>query len=506
MSALRSLRRTEQEIVFRPWIYEIAKNACIDHLRRARRAQEVSIDSDDFGPGEESRLSQAATGTDAAVARRSELESLRMAFHDLPPTQHEILVMRELEGLSYDSIGNRMGLTRGAVESLLFRARRRLRDGFDEIDTGARCESMRAAMEGVADGSARARERRRLSSHLHTASHAGAMRRPGPRLPGARPRGEPRAPGGSPRGVLPAAAALPAPPAGDAAGGLGPAAQAGMEQGATLAGKATARDRRRGRRRRRRRSGAQGFRRRAAARGRDLPWSATRAARAAARAARGTATPAVAAAGGAAGGGQGAGGAAGRPGRRGRQCRHPAGPNGPAGGGNSALPGGLGGPLDAAAPGAGARDRRGRPSRADDSGVRRRGPYRRVRGRRRGRVAGQDAWTARQRRPEGCDQGVTKDVGDTVKNVPQTVQDAPKTVKEVTKTLPEAAGQGAAGGQAPRRWLGEHGRGRQDRPVGDASQDEAAAAQRCRRCSCRRSPRTGSRPGSGSSGQLPAAQ
>ena len=152
MSALRSLRSSDREIVFRPWIYEIAKNACIDHLRRARRAQEVSIDSEDFGPVEESRLSQASTGTDAAVARRAELESLRMAFHDLPSSQHQILVMRELEGLSYDRIGRRMGLTRGAVESLLFRARRRLRDGFDEIDTGERCISMRHAMEAMADG------------------------------------------------------------------------------------------------------------------------------------------------------------------------------------------------------------------------------------------------------------------------------------------------------------------------------------------------------------------
>jgi RNA polymerase sigma factor (sigma-70 family) len=139
MSALRSLRSSDQEIAFRPWIYEIAKNACIDHLRRSRRAQEVSIDSDDFSSQEESRLSRDMAGTDAAVARRGELESLRMAFHDLPSSQHQILVMRELEGLSYDKIGNRMGLTNGAVESLLFRARRRLRDGFDEIDTVERC-------------------------------------------------------------------------------------------------------------------------------------------------------------------------------------------------------------------------------------------------------------------------------------------------------------------------------------------------------------------------------
>ena len=234
MSALRALRRTDQPIVFRPWIHEIAKNACIDHLRRARRAQEVSIDSEDFGPAEEHRVSQTATGTDAAFTRRNDLESLRMAFDDLPRSQHQILVMRELEGLSYDSIGNRMGLTRGAVESMLFRARRRLRRGFDEIDTGARCQSMRTTMEAVADGSARARERRRLANHLH---HCKACRRSAVAL-------------GLDSLVLDTqhsplhrlAAALPLPAflrrRLEDPSLLAPAAQAGAEHGPTLAGKA----------------------------------------------------------------------------------------------------------------------------------------------------------------------------------------------------------------------------------------------------------------------------
>jgi RNA polymerase sigma factor (sigma-70 family) len=167
MSALRGLRASDREIAFRPWIYEIAKNACIDHLRRAGRSAEVSIDSEDFGPQDEGRISQSVAGTDAEVARRSELESLRMAFGDLPSSQHEILVMRELEGLSYDRIGSRMGLSRGAVESMLFRARRTLREGFEDIDTGGRCESVRLAMERAADGRRTGlRERRRLTTHL----------------------------------------------------------------------------------------------------------------------------------------------------------------------------------------------------------------------------------------------------------------------------------------------------------------------------------------------------
>ena len=47
MSALRRLRATEQEIAFKPWLYEIAKNACIDEFRRSRRAREVSLDADE---------------------------------------------------------------------------------------------------------------------------------------------------------------------------------------------------------------------------------------------------------------------------------------------------------------------------------------------------------------------------------------------------------------------------------------------------------------------------
>ena len=240
MSALRGLRASDQEISFRPWMYEIAKNACIDHLRRARRGAEVSIDSDDFSPQEEGRISQSVSGTDAEVARRKELESLQMAFGDLPQSQHQILVMREFEGLSYDRIGSRMGLSRGAVESQLFRARRTLRDGFDDIDTGERCVRMRVTMEATADGLRTGmRERRRLSiapARLRRLSPHGGRDRP--RRPRARGSPGPRQ-RAAPRRRAAAAARLPAPQDGGrvaALNSMGPAA----EHGASLAGKATA--------------------------------------------------------------------------------------------------------------------------------------------------------------------------------------------------------------------------------------------------------------------------
>src|SRR3954468_4141603 len=45
VSSLRRMRATEHPIAFKPWIYEIAKNACIDQFRRSRRAEEVSFDA-----------------------------------------------------------------------------------------------------------------------------------------------------------------------------------------------------------------------------------------------------------------------------------------------------------------------------------------------------------------------------------------------------------------------------------------------------------------------------
>src|ERR1700738_288219 len=57
MAALRRIRNSERPIAFKPWIYEIARNACIDEFRRSKRTQEVPIDGDDTfetvaaGPG-----------------------------------------------------------------------------------------------------------------------------------------------------------------------------------------------------------------------------------------------------------------------------------------------------------------------------------------------------------------------------------------------------------------------------------------------------------------------
>src|SRR5947209_17844866 len=74
ISALRRLRDTEHPIAFKPWIYEIAKNACIDEFRRSRRAREVPLqDDEDDGAA----LPLVSNGLEAAVENKQRLEHLR---------------------------------------------------------------------------------------------------------------------------------------------------------------------------------------------------------------------------------------------------------------------------------------------------------------------------------------------------------------------------------------------------------------------------------------------
>ena len=166
ISALRRIRETERPINFRPWVYEIARNACIDHFRRSKRAEELSIDGGALRPRERAELADRRAVPERAVEVGEQMDHLRGAFGGLSDNHHRILVLRELEGLSYREIGERMGMTRPSVESTLFRARRRLGEEYADVQTGRRCNDVREALGPVAGGIAGVRERRRVQRHL----------------------------------------------------------------------------------------------------------------------------------------------------------------------------------------------------------------------------------------------------------------------------------------------------------------------------------------------------
>jgi RNA polymerase sigma factor (sigma-70 family) len=167
VSALRRMRATERPIAFKPWVYEIAKNACIDQFRRSKRAEEISYDADDgLAPSDYGRLVSHEPAPDVALAAKQQLDQLCGAFGGLSDAHHEILVLRELEGLSYRDIGERMGMSRPAVESTLFRARRRLTEEYDELASGERCLRIQSIIVNAGSGRLGARDTRKLARHV----------------------------------------------------------------------------------------------------------------------------------------------------------------------------------------------------------------------------------------------------------------------------------------------------------------------------------------------------
>lgn len=126
ISALRSLRAGEPPEMFRPWLYEIARNACIDRHRRTLRGEELAGGVGNQLPLDRARLVSPTAEQDGLIEARARFAELCGALLDMPAPYRKLLVMREFEGRSYREIVARSGMSAAAVESALFRARRRL--------------------------------------------------------------------------------------------------------------------------------------------------------------------------------------------------------------------------------------------------------------------------------------------------------------------------------------------------------------------------------------------
>lgn len=124
LNAWRALPSFKGESSFSTWVYRLTSNACIDCLRRRRRRREVETDSlpaleeeKNWEPAD--RRSDPALQTEGRMAR----EAVDQALEALPPHQREILLLRELSGLSYQEIGQALKLDLGTVKSRIARAR-----------------------------------------------------------------------------------------------------------------------------------------------------------------------------------------------------------------------------------------------------------------------------------------------------------------------------------------------------------------------------------------------
>jgi RNA polymerase sigma-70 factor (ECF subfamily) len=105
----------------RAWLLTIVRNVCYDFLRR-HRSQELT---DAFDEGIHTVVDEQPT-PEALLLRRADQAKVRRALEALPLAWREVIVLRELEGLSYKEIADVAGIKIGTVMSRLARSRARL--------------------------------------------------------------------------------------------------------------------------------------------------------------------------------------------------------------------------------------------------------------------------------------------------------------------------------------------------------------------------------------------
>jgi RNA polymerase sigma-70 factor, ECF subfamily len=116
---------------FFTWLYRIITNLSIDLIRKPGRQlvdiDEARFESDESTEAEFPLLSRVDGSDPADVVRRREIAArLQVALEALPPYHRGVIVMREIEGLSYEEMAQAMGVSKGTIMSRLFHARQKL--------------------------------------------------------------------------------------------------------------------------------------------------------------------------------------------------------------------------------------------------------------------------------------------------------------------------------------------------------------------------------------------
>ena len=164
-SAYRAICADDRPISARPWLYRIARNRCLNHLRRPRDAGQESMDVFEREAG--------ATVADT-VHRREEFRQIIADVHDLPETQRTALLLREIDTLSYDQIAVAMETTVASVKSLLVRARMSLAEASEARPAHLRRGSARSSPRTPRASRSRRPPRRR---HVRSCARCRTFRR-----------------------------------------------------------------------------------------------------------------------------------------------------------------------------------------------------------------------------------------------------------------------------------------------------------------------------------------
>jgi RNA polymerase sigma-70 factor (ECF subfamily) len=126
LKAYRGIRQFELRSAFYTWLYRIVVNLALDRRRRQRSAPTVEWD-DNVAAETDLRVSPVHEVDPELASRRAEVLGLvSQGVQQLPDGQREVLLLREVDGLSYEEIAETMRISKGTVMSRLHYARKKL--------------------------------------------------------------------------------------------------------------------------------------------------------------------------------------------------------------------------------------------------------------------------------------------------------------------------------------------------------------------------------------------
>jgi len=132
LKVVRRIDTVRDPAALRGWLFQLARNASLDFLRRADRRRSVSHDF----LGDRSATGDMGRSPSELFLSRERLDAVRRALNELPETQREALSLRIDEGLDHEAIAERLHISRQAVEVRLCRGRATLKDQLDNIMRG----------------------------------------------------------------------------------------------------------------------------------------------------------------------------------------------------------------------------------------------------------------------------------------------------------------------------------------------------------------------------------
>ncbi|HZU77357.1 MAG TPA: sigma-70 family RNA polymerase sigma factor [Dehalococcoidia bacterium] len=131
----RSLPRARTDLPFKPWLYVIARNKCLDFLKRRRPLLFTDIEGDDpEGEGMEARIEDTEPLPEELAERADLQRVLQAAIAALPPKYRQVVAMRYAAELSFEEIAASLGLPENTVKTHFHRAKALLRTALSDLD------------------------------------------------------------------------------------------------------------------------------------------------------------------------------------------------------------------------------------------------------------------------------------------------------------------------------------------------------------------------------------